>query len=402
MTQISQRAQAIEPFYVMQVAQQAQALAAALPAGSPRMLYLNIGEPDATAPPQVQAAAEAAIRQGLTQYTPATGLPALREALSQWYRQRFGLEIPARRIVVTAGASAALQLACLAVVDAGQEVLMPDPSYPCNRHILRSMGARARLLPTHAQTRFQLSAEAIDAAWQADTAGVLMASPSNPTGTSLDPHTLAAIHRTVRARGGTLMLDEIYLGLSFDERYGQTGLALGDDVISINSFSKYFAMTGWRLGWLVVPEALVGPVERLAQNLYICASTVAQHAALGCFAPDSLALCEQRRLAYRDRRDGFVPALQALGLEVPVMPDGAFYVWADASPTFAALGVSDSAGWVDALMRQAHVVVTPSRDFSDPDNGRFVRFSTACAAPDLQEALQRLGAWLQPRRIGSP
>jgi aspartate/methionine/tyrosine aminotransferase len=390
MAKLSQRAQQIDPFYVMQVAKEAHALAARLPSGAPRMIYLNIGEPDFTAPPGVQAAAEAAIRQGHTQYTSATGLPALREALSRWYRQRWGVDVPASRIVITAGASAALQLACLAVVDAGQELLMPDPSYPCNRHILTAMGASARLLPTSAATRYQLTAPAIDNAWQVNTAGVLLASPSNPTGTSVAPDEMRAIHRTVRQSGGTLLLDEIYLGLGFDERFGQTGLALGDDVISINSFSKYFSMTGWRLGWLVVPETLVEPVERLAQNLYICASTVAQHAALACFDADSLTVYEARRAAYRARRDHFLPALRDLGFGVPVEPDGAFYVWADASDWFDRLGVADSAGFVSALMHQAHLVVTPSRDFSDHDAGTHVRFSTASAMEDLDDALRRL------------
>lgn len=374
----------------MQVAQQARALEATLQPGSPRMLYLNIGEPDFTAPPRVQEAAAQAIRDGVTQYTGATGLPALRECLSEWYAQRFGVTVPARRIVITAGASAALHLACLALVDAGQELLMPDPSYPCNRHMLTSMGARARLLPTHPGSRYQLTAEAIEQAWTPSTAGVLLASPSNPTGTSVDPDELARMHRVIRDRGGALLLDEIYLGLGFDDRYSQTGLALGEDVVSINSFSKYFSMTGWRLGWMVVPDELVGPTERLAQNLYICASTVAQHAALACFEPDSLQIYEERRAVYRARRDGFIPGLQSLGFDVPVVPDGAFYVWADARRVMQRLGVADSAALVQLLMERCHLVVTPSRDFSEHDTGAHVRFSTASASDVLQDALQRL------------
>jgi aspartate/methionine/tyrosine aminotransferase len=387
---ISQRAQRIDPFYVMQVAEQARALAERLGPDGPRMLYLNIGEPDFTAAPLVQAAAERAIAAGQTQYTAALGLWPLRERIAAWYGQRFGLEVSPRRIAVTAGASAALQLACLALFDAGDEVLMPDPSYPCNRHILSAIGARAVLLPTTAAQRFQLDAAAVARAWGPATRGVLLASPSNPTGTSIDPAELAGIHAQVQARGGVTLVDEIYLGLSHDDRYAQSALALGQDVVSVNSFSKYFHMTGWRLGWLVLPEALLPAVERLAQNLYICASTVAQHAALACFESDSLALCEERRVAFRRRRDAFVPALQALGFEVPVAPDGAFYVWADASPFFARLGVDDSAGFVQAVMQRAQVVLTPSRDFSDRDSGRFVRFSTASSDADLQEAVERL------------
>ncbi len=387
---IAQRAQRIDPFYVMQVAEQARALAQRLGPNCPRMIYLNIGEPDFTAAPLVQAAAQQAIAAGHTQYTAALGLWPLRERIAAWYGQRFGLDISPHRIAVTAGASAALQLACLALFDAGDEVLMPDPSYPCNRHILSAIGARAVLLPTSAAQRYQLDADAVAQAWGPATQGVLLASPSNPTGTSIDPAELARIHAQVQARGGVTLVDEIYLGLSHDTRYAQSALALGPEVVSVNSLSKYFHMTGWRLGWLVLPEALVAPVERLAQNLYICASTVAQHAALACFEPDSLALFEQRRAAFRARRDAFVPALQALGFDVPVMPDGAFYVWADASPFFERLGVRDSAGFVQAVMERAQVVLTPSRDFSDRDSGQFVRFSTASSEADLQEALARL------------
>lgn len=391
---VSERARQVAPFHVMQVAKQAQALAAGLGPGHDRMIYLNIGEPDFTAPPLVQAAAQRAIAAGLTQYTPALGLPALRERISAWYAQRHGIEVPASRIVITAGASAGLQLACLALFNPGDEVLMPDPCYPCNRHILASMGARARLLPGSPAQRFQLDAASVAQAWGERTAGVLMASPSNPTGTSVDPQALRAIHAQVRARGGVLLMDEIYLGLSFEERFGQTALALGEDVISINSFSKYFSMTGWRLGWLVLPQALVEVVERLAQNLYICASTVAQHAALACFEPESLAIYEARRAAYRARRDAFIPGLRALGFEVPVMPDGAFYAWADARPLLERQGVPDSAALVERLMREAHVVATPSVDFSAHDAGTHVRFSTASAMEDLDEALQRLARWL--------
>ncbi|OYU75340.1 MAG: aminotransferase, partial [Burkholderiales bacterium PBB5] len=214
---------------------------------------------------------------------------ALREALSAWYAQRFGLNIPARRIMITAGASAALQLACLALFEAGDEVLMPDPSYPCNRHFVTAAQGQAVLLPTQAQDRFQLSAAQVAEAWGQRTRGVLLASPSNPTGTSIAPQELRSIHQFVQSKGGITLVDEIYLGLSYDDTFGHSALALGEHIVSVNSFSKYFNMTGWRLGWLVLPEALVAPVERLAQNLFICASTIAQQAALACFHPESIA-----------------------------------------------------------------------------------------------------------------
>jgi len=387
------RLEHIEPFYVMECAKAAAELArspACDPArgGSP-MIFLNIGEPDFTAPLLVQAAAERALRGGRTQYTDACGLPALRERISQWYAQRFGLDVPARRIVVTAGASAALQLACLALVERGDEVLLPDPSYPCNRHFVAAADGTAVLLPANAAARFQLSAAAVEAAWGERTRGVLLASPSNPTGTSIEPGELGRIAAAVRKRGGFTIVDEIYLGLSFDERFGHSALAHGSDIISVNSFSKYFSMTGWRLGWLVLPEALVGPVEKLAQNLFICASSVAQHAALACFEAESIAEYERRRAEFRARRDFLVPALNALGLPVPVLPDGAFYAWADCS---AHLSDPCRSSWEFAfdMMQRAHVAMTPGRDFGRADTARFVRLSYASSMAQLQEAAERL------------
>jgi aspartate/methionine/tyrosine aminotransferase len=393
---IARRAQRIEPFYVMEVAKAASALASEVAHTDRPVIFLNIGEPDFTAPPLVQQAAERCIQQGQTQYTQALGTDTLRQAISGWYAQRFGVQVPARRIVVTAGASAALQLACLALIEQGDEVLMPDPSYPCNRHFVSAAEGTAVLVPTTAQERFQLSAAKAQAAWGPKTRGVLLASPSNPTGTSIDPAELRRIHEMVRARGGITLIDEIYLGLSHDEAYGQTALAISDDIISINSFSKYFNMTGWRLGWLVVPEALVEVVERLAQNLFICASTVSQQAALACFEPESLALYEQRRAEFKARRDFFIPALNALGLTVPVMPDGAFYAWADCRAACAKLGLKDSWDFAHAALHQAHVAITPGRDFGTAETAHFVRFSTANSMAELQAAIERLKAWLNP------
>ncbi|MES2228679.1 MAG: pyridoxal phosphate-dependent aminotransferase [Pseudomonadota bacterium] len=386
---LARRLDHIEPFYVMECAKAAAELARSPACADSPMIFLNIGEPDFTAPVLVQQAAERAMREGRTQYTDATGLPALRERISAWYAQRFGLSIAPRRIVVTAGASAALQLACLALVDRDDEVLLPDPSYPCNRHFVAAAEGVPVLLPASAQARWQLDAASVAAAWTPRTRGVLLASPSNPTGTSIDPDEMGRIVRAVRERGGFTLVDEIYLGLSFDERYGHSALAHAaddnDSVIAINSFSKYFSMTGWRLGWLVVPEALVPAVEKLAQNLYICASTVAQHAALACFEPESIAEYERRRSEFRARRDFFVPALNALGLSVPVMPDGAFYAWADCS-------AHSASSWDFAfdMMQRAHVAITPGRDFGRCVSERFVRLSHASSMAQLREAVERL------------
>jgi len=386
---LARRLEHIEPFYVMECAKAAAEIAAS-PAcdparGGERMIFLNIGEPDFTAPPLVREAAERAIRDGRTQYTQATGLPELRERLSAWYRSRYGLEVPARRIVVTAGASAALQLACLALFEAGDEVLMPDPSYPCNRHFVAAAEARARLLPSSPAQRFQLDAGMVRQAWTPDTRGVLLASPSNPTGTSIHPDEMRRIAAFVRERGGVTVVDEIYLGLSYDKTYGHSALVHGEDLVSVNSFSKYFSMTGWRLGWLVLPELLVEPVERLAQNLFICASSIAQHAALACFEPESLTEYERRRAVFQARRDAVVPVLDRLGLAVPVPPDGAFYAYADCSAHSP-----DSWEFCFEMMRRAHVALTPGRDFGRHEPGRWLRLSFATSTDRLEEALQRL------------
>ena len=392
--QISSRAQGIAPFYVMEVAKAASAKAATVANSDAPMVFLNIGEPDFTAPPLVQEAAERAVRGGHSQYTPATGLPGLRERISQWYGTRFGLQVSPSRIVVTAGASAALHLACMALIEAGDEVLMPNPSYPCNRHFVSASEGRAVLVPTTADERFQLSAAKVQAHWSQRTRGVLLASPSNPTGTSIHPDELRRIHGVVQERGGITLVDEIYLPLSFDAQFGQTALALDEHIISINSFSKYFNMTGWRLGWMVVPEALVPVIERLAQNLFICPSTIAQRAALACFEPESLALYEQRRAEFKARRDFFIPALQSVGLEVPVVPDGAFYAWADCSAASQKLGVKDSWDFAFELMNRAHVAVTPGRDFGNAQTAQFIRFSTASSMEHLQTAIARLRSLL--------
>jgi aspartate/methionine/tyrosine aminotransferase len=404
---IAQRAQRVDPFYVMELAKAAEAMAhQAGPNGRP-MIYLNIGEPDFTAPPLVQEAAERAIRDGRSQYTPALGLPALREAISGWYAQRFGVNIDPARIAITAGASAALQLACLALIEAGDEVLMPDPSYPCNRQFVQAAEGRAVMIPAGPEQRFQLSADQVREHWTAATRGVLLASPSNPTGTSIAREELARIASHVRERGGVTLVDEIYLGLSYEDAFGHSALGLpdglGDEVVSVNSFSKYFNMTGWRLGWLVLPPALVGAVERLAQNLFICASTIAQHAALACFHPDSLAEYERRRAAFKARRDAFIPELNRLGLCVPVMPDGAFYAWADVTQLCQRWGIPprgdrpDQGGsWALAfeLMKRCQIAATPGRDFAQAEPGRYLRFSTANSMEQLREAIARLEAAL--------
>ncbi|RZL40367.1 MAG: pyridoxal phosphate-dependent aminotransferase [Rubrivivax sp.] len=385
---LASRLDRIEPFYVMELAKAAAQVAAGPlcdpTLGGRRMIRLNVGEPDFGAAPAVREAITH-IAQGPTPYTDALGLPQLREAISRWYGQRYGLSIAPERIAITAGASAGLQLACLALFERGDEVLMPDPCYPCNRHFVTAADATPRLLPTGAAERFQLGAAQVREAWTASTRGVLLASPSNPTGTSIAPEVLASIAGFVRERGGVTVVDEIYLPLSYDEHFSHTALSLGEDIVSVNSFSKYFGMTGWRLGWLVLPPALVPAIERLAQNLYICPSTLAQMAALRAFEPESIAEFERRRSVLRERRDYIVPALNDLGLSVPVAPDGAFYAWMDISRHHA-----DSWAFAQELLQSAQVALTPGRDFGATDPQRWMRLSFASSMEDLQEAVARL------------
>ncbi len=388
MSSTASRLEQIEPFYVMEVVKAAEALAAR----GASIIHLSIGEPDFTAPAPVLQAAKDALDQGRTRYTPAAGIDELRTAISGHYATRFGVAVAPEQIFITAGASAALLLAFAAVLEHDAEVLMPDPCYPCNRHFAAVLGGRARLIPTDASQCFHLSAAAIEAAWSSRTAGVLLASPSNPTGTSIAPAALADVIRAVFARRGFAIVDEIYQGLNYDAP-PSTALAISDEVIVINSFSKYFGMTGWRLGWLVVPASLTAAVEKLEQNLFICASTIAQRAALACFTDESLGIYEERRREFARRRDFLVPALRELGFDVPVTPDGAFYVYADISR----FGV-DSWPFCFDLLEKAGVCLVPGRDFGRAAPQRFVRVSYATSLARLEEAVRKLRDYLARRR----
>ncbi len=377
---LASRLDNIAPFHVMELAK----MAAALEQQGRHIIHMGIGEPDFTAPPLVVAAATQAMSDGKMQYTSATGLPALRAAISDHYRSVYGLKIAPSRIVVTAGASAALLLACAALVEKGAEVLMPDPSYPCNRHFVAAFDGVAQMIASGPEQRFQLSDEAVRLHWSAATRGVLLASPSNPTGTSILPDELAKILATVREKNGFAIVDEIYQGLTYDAQ-PFSALSLSDDVIVINSFSKYFNMTGWRLGWLVLPEKLVPQIEKLAQNLFICASSIAQHAALVCFEPASLAIYEERKAEFKRRRDYLVPELIALGFKVPVIPDGAFYIYADCSAL-----ADDADRLVKEIMQEVGVSVVSGLDFGAFTAPNYIRLSYATSMENLQEAVRRL------------
>ncbi len=385
---LAQRLDEIAPFHVMEVIKRA----AELEKAGRSVIYMCIGEPDfPPAQPVLDAATRAMSDGAAMRYTAALGLGALRDAISAHYQTAFGVNVPAERIVVTAGASAALLLACAALVERDAEVLMPDPSYPCNRHFIAAFNGHAKLIPSGPAERFQLSAGMVESHWGPNTRGVLLASPSNPTGTSIARDELARTLDVVCRHKGFALVDEIYQGLSYDAP-PYTALEFGDDLIVINSFSKYFNMTGWRLGWLVVPPAMLPAIEKLAQNFFICASSLAQHAALACFTPEALAVAEQRRQEFQRRRDYLVPELLAMGFDIPVLPDAAFYVYADCSRLAA-----DADQLTRDILDRTGVVLTPGLDFGVAGAKRFIRVSYATSMNNLQEAVRRLRDYFTAR-----
>ncbi|KGK42333.1 aminotransferase [Nitrincola sp. A-D6] len=376
----SQRAASIESFKVMDLLKRARELEAQ----GCDVVHLEVGEPDfATAEPVAEAAI-AAIRAGRTQYTPAAGIPELRDAIAEYYQTRYGLRIDPAQVLVTPGASGALLLAFALLADAGQTFMMSDPGYPCNRQFLRFLQASAQLVPTGPAERFQLTETLISEHWQPQTAGVLLASPSNPTGTLVPPEQMQGIAQAVRQLGGQLIVDELYHGLTYGVD-AMTALQVDPDVFVINSFSKYFGMTGWRLGWLIAPPEAVKMMEKMAQNLFISPATVSQYAALAAFQPESLAIFESRRQAFEARRDYLVQGLKALGFGVPAVPDGAFYVYADASHL-----TDDSFSFCWSLLEDNHIAVTPGADFGQFEASRYVRFSYTTGLEQIEKALQRM------------
>jgi aspartate/methionine/tyrosine aminotransferase len=319
-------------------------------------------------------------------YTSARGLPQLREDIAQFYQTKYGVTVSPSRILVTAGSSAALLLAFGLLLNEGDGVVMADPGYPCNRHFVRTMGGVPQSVAVGASTRYQLNASHVEAAWDGASVATLVSSPSNPTGTVIAPDELQRILDVTHARGGSLIVDEIYQGLTYDIA-PSTALALNgaEDIFVINSFSKFFQMTGWRLGWLVVPEAYARQAETLAQNLFISPPSTAQYAAHAAFLPETLALVESRRVELQARRDFLVPALRAIGFNVPVVPQGAFYVYADVSNL-----TSDSFQFAYDVLRQAHVALTPGKDFGAHEPEKHVRIAYTQPIPRLEEAVQRI------------
>lgn len=377
---LSQRMGRIAPFYVMELLAKARALEAQ----GRSIIHMEIGEPDFVTPAPIVRAGQQALAAGHTHYTPATGLPALRLAIAEQYRSAFGIELEPNRVILTPGASGALLLVLGVTLNPSDQVLIADPGYPCNRHFLSLLGAEPLPVPVGEATAYQLDAALVRSYWRPGVRGVILASPANPTGTLVPEPELRAIHDEVRARGGVLIVDEIYQGLVYG-RTPSTALELGEDLFVINSFSKYQGMTGWRLGWIVAPKACIEPIDRLAQNVFLAPSTIAQHAALAAFAPETQEIFEQRRLAFQERRDFLLPALRELGFGLPVTPEGAFYLYADAGRL-----TTDSADFAERLLFEAGVAVTPGRDFGYNRPERFLRFAYTTAIDKLQEGVDRL------------
>ena len=380
---LSTRAQQIQPFYAVEIYRQALAIGE-----TGRTILMCVGEPDFHTPDRVIHAATAALARGETHYTMPLGIPPLRLAIARHYQERYGVEVDPARILVTVGASGALTLAFGAIADPGDEILMADPGYPSNRACLTLCGATAGLIPVGAEERFQLTAELVERHWNPRTRGVMIASPSNPTGTTIDPATLRDIHGVVRERGGVLLVDEIYHGLTYGHR-PPTALSLGNDVFVINSFSKYYCMTGWRLGWLVAPEAYVPAIERMQAHFFICPPAPAQWAGVAALEPESTAIYETRRWELQGRRDYLVPTLNAMGVLVAYEPDGAFYCYADVSAF-----TQDSWDFAMRLLRETGVAVTPGRDFGEYRAKEFVRIAYTASLPALREGMDALRAFL--------
>ncbi len=386
---LARRTADIQPFHVMELLRRAHELEAQ----GRDVIHMEVGEPDFPTPAPMIEAATRFLASGDVHYTAALGLPRLREAIARFYHERFGAAVAPERIIVTAGASGALMLALAATTDPGDEWLLPDPGYPSNRHLVRSFEGVARALPVDAAGRYQPGAEQVDAAWSERTRGLMVATPANPTGTLLDAGELAALHRCTHARGGLLLVDEIYQGLTYgvaaSTALAQPALAAADDVFVVNSFSKYFGMTGWRLGWLVAPHAYVREIEKLAQHFFIAPSTPAQHAALAAFEPATLALLEQRRAAFAARRDTLLPALRELGFGIATEPQGAFYIYADVSAL-----ADDSETLARRLIEEAGVATTPGLDFGHHLPRRHLRLAYTTGQERLLEAAERMRAVL--------
>jgi aspartate/methionine/tyrosine aminotransferase len=382
---IARRMSDIEPFHVMELLARARELEAQ----GRSIVHMEIGEPDFPTPEPVVRAGMRALEKGEVFYTPALGLPQLREAIAGFYRTRYGVDVSPSRIVVTTGSSAALMLTCAALIDPGDEVLLADPGYPANRHFVRVMEGVPRAMPVTAADHYQLAPAHFERGWGARTVAAIVASPSNPTGTLVPAERLSAMAEFAADRGGTLIVDEIYHGLVYEGACA-TALSFSENIFVINSLSKYFQMTGWRLGWLVAPQRYVREIDKLAQNLYLAPPTLAQYAALAAFEPETIAILEKRVQEFKARRDYLVPELRKLGFEIPVMPQGAFYVYAGCGKL-----TRDSFAFARDLLEQAGVAITPGIDFGANAPERHVRFAYTNSIERLKDGIARIAKFLK-------
>ena len=374
----------IVPFYVMDLLARAKQLEAE----GRSVIHMEVGEPDFITPEPVIEAGKNALYAGHTGYTAATGIPELRKAISDHYARSFSVEIDPARIIVTPGSSGALQLVMSVLIDPGQEVLMTDPGYPCNKNFVELVSGVPVGVPVGAETNYQLSSTQIGESWSDKTRAVMVATPSNPTGTVVERDEMARIHDTVKARGGQLIVDEIYQGLVYGKD-GYSALELADDLFVINSFSKYFGMTGWRLGWVVAPEPYVESLDTLAQNLFLSCTSMSQYAALEAFSPLCLEVLEQRREEFRKRRDFLLPALQDIGFQIPVTPQGAFYLYVDSSGL-----TDDSFSFAYELLEAQGVAITPGKDFGVHKPEHHVRFAYTNSIENMSEGVRRIREFL--------
>lgn len=374
------RLREIEPFRVVEVLEAAKALEAQ----GKDIVHMEAGEPDFTTIQPIIDAAKKALDDGATYYTSALGLLELRQKIADFYRQEYGVDIPVRRILITPGASGALLLIASLLMNPGDGMLMADPGYPCNRHFLRLVEGQGQLVPVGAAQRYQLTAELAEQAWQPNTKGIMVASPSNPTGTILTRQELTDLYQLTERKGGHLVVDEIYHGLTYGADTASI-LEITDKAFVINSFSKFFGMTGWRLGWLVAPEDAVEPLERLAQNVFISMSTMGQYGALAGFEPSSIALLRERRDIFKQRRDFLLPALRDIGFDIPVEPEGAFYIYANIRQ-FS----NNSQQFCQDLLLKHGVALTPGADFGRYQAEQHVRFAYTTSMQQLEKGVEKL------------
>jgi aspartate/methionine/tyrosine aminotransferase len=378
------RVDAIEPFRVMQLLERARELEAA----GRDIVHMEIGEPDFPSPPQAVAAARAALDRGESLYAPSTGLPALKGALSDWYRATYGLAVDPERILVTPGASGAFLVLYLVLLEAGESVLVADPGYPCQRHFVRLAGGEPVSVPVGPETRYHLDPDDVARHWRPGTRAAVVTSPGNPTGTVAPRAQLAALAAAVGERHGRLISDEIYHGLTYGAAEAACALEVDPEAVVVSGFSKRWAMTGWRIGWMIVPEELVDPCRRVMQNIFIAAPTLSQHAAVGALSADDTVAA--MRIAYDERRRYLLSALPDLGFTVPVEPEGAFYVYAGAE------GVTDdTTAFCGRLLEEAGVALTPGADFGRHEARVHVRFSYATALDRLEEGVARIRSFLR-------